>query len=242
LFDLYHEIVFSPVLPITRSWTLARLRYFNRLAFLNRLLDQHPYLPEEFRLWILEWPANFAFGGVWPGLPVKERAESVSPRSPLKGRIGTLANNGERLEGWNWLGYRAYQVSAVYYHDPDATRTFEGRENDGCVPALLVWSTSKCNNCVWLVLDKRDKLRERVYDVRDAQLMTGDVRDKVYSGWVEWLRHVWKGLETAANSNKRRGGDRNLGFSDGIPADPWQAVRSGLKCKFVLYSRAVSHY
>jgi len=99
LFDLYHEVVFSPVLPTIRSWTLAHLRYFNRRAFLNRLLDQHPYLPEEFCLWILEWPAKFAFGGVWPGLPVKERAGRVPPDAPLKDRIGTLANDAERLRG-----------------------------------------------------------------------------------------------------------------------------------------------
>lgn len=124
-------------------------------------------------------------------------------------------------------------MSALYYFDQDATCDPVERENEGCVPALLVWSTSTSDSYIWLVLNERDELRDKVYDIGfelDKLLCPeGDVCDKVYSGWVEWLRHVWNEMETAANSNKPlqlRVENRYLEFEDGIPADPCQAVCS----------------
>jgi hypothetical protein len=153
----------------------------------------------------------------------------------LKDQIGTLANNAERLVGWNWLGYHVDQVSGLGYCDPDATP--EELDKNWCVPALLVWSTSRYNDYVWLVLDERDKIRDRVYDIcTEVHVIIGpdgDEGDKVYLGWVEWLRYVWNKMETAANSNNLscRGEDRSLEF-DEFPTDSWQVARSDSECKF----------
>ncbi|KIM45462.1 hypothetical protein M413DRAFT_442130 [Hebeloma cylindrosporum] len=35
------------------------------------LLQQYPFLPDEFRLWILDWPEKVVIGGPWAGMPRK---------------------------------------------------------------------------------------------------------------------------------------------------------------------------
>ncbi|KAJ7825459.1 hypothetical protein B0H13DRAFT_1918618 [Mycena leptocephala] len=40
-------------------------------AYIDALLDQQAYLPDDFRIWILEWPAKAAIACCWPGLPYK---------------------------------------------------------------------------------------------------------------------------------------------------------------------------
>ncbi|KAJ7983189.1 hypothetical protein DFH06DRAFT_978220, partial [Mycena polygramma] len=91
LLKLYLEIIESPVFIKTRPWLLENLRPFDREACIHALLDQHDYLPEDFRIWILEWPAKAVIACCWPGLPEKYygRAE---------------ADGVERIRGCNFLG------------------------------------------------------------------------------------------------------------------------------------------
>ncbi|KAJ7075725.1 hypothetical protein B0H15DRAFT_649676 [Mycena belliarum] len=58
LLDLYFNIMESPIFERTRPWLLDNLRPFNREAYIEALLAQHDYLPDDFRIWILEWPAK----------------------------------------------------------------------------------------------------------------------------------------------------------------------------------------
>jgi len=69
LLDFYLTLVSSPIFPQTRPWVLANLQPFDRQAYIDDLMRQHPYVPEAFRVWILEWPARAVIGCVWPGLP-----------------------------------------------------------------------------------------------------------------------------------------------------------------------------
>ncbi|KAJ7074980.1 hypothetical protein B0H15DRAFT_45581 [Mycena belliarum] len=90
LLALYKKIVHDPLFLPTRPWPLANLRPFDRQAYIDALLAQHNYIPEDFRLWILEWPERAVIACSWPGLPAvfcKEGADDV-----------------ERMNGFNYLG------------------------------------------------------------------------------------------------------------------------------------------
>ncbi|KAJ8472695.1 hypothetical protein ONZ45_g16560 [Pleurotus djamor] len=69
LLDIYNQIIREPWFLDSRPWVLENLLPFDRKAFADALLAQHSYLPEEFRIWLLEWPAKAVFYGFWPGLP-----------------------------------------------------------------------------------------------------------------------------------------------------------------------------
>lgn len=86
----YLTLVSSPIFPQTRPWVLANLQPFDRQAYIDGLMRQHPYVPETFRVWILEWPARAVIGCVWPGLP------NLYSRGPC-------VDNVHRIEGTNWL-------------------------------------------------------------------------------------------------------------------------------------------
>ncbi|KAJ7154618.1 hypothetical protein C8R46DRAFT_440921 [Mycena filopes] len=90
LLRLYQQIVHDPLFLRTRPWTLENLRPFDRQAYIDALLAQHNYIPDDFRFWILEWPARAAIACAWPGLPdvyVPEGTDEV-----------------ERISGCNFLG------------------------------------------------------------------------------------------------------------------------------------------
>ncbi len=74
----------------TRGWTLDNLEPFDRQAYIDALLSQHPAIPEDFRIWILEWPARLAIGCMWPGLPFIDSSTESAMRRP----------------GVNWLGHK----------------------------------------------------------------------------------------------------------------------------------------
>lgn len=76
-YEFYMKLIQSPLFFRTRPWVLANLRPFDRQAFLDTLLEQYPYLPEEFTLWILEWPARAVIGCCWPGLPSNNKRYGV---------------------------------------------------------------------------------------------------------------------------------------------------------------------
>ncbi|KAJ7665082.1 hypothetical protein DFH06DRAFT_1323471 [Mycena polygramma] len=92
LWALYRKIVNDPLFLPTRPWLLANLRPFDRQAYIEALLAQHNYIPEDFRLWILEWPARAVIACAWPGL-----AETYCGRPPEEG------DNIERMIGCNFL-------------------------------------------------------------------------------------------------------------------------------------------
>ena len=69
LLDFYLTLIDSPIFLQTRPWVLANLQPFHCQQYISDLMDQHPYVPEAFRIWILEWPAKAVIGCNWPGLP-----------------------------------------------------------------------------------------------------------------------------------------------------------------------------
>ncbi|KAJ6572137.1 hypothetical protein B0H19DRAFT_1373024 [Mycena capillaripes] len=93
LWSLYRKTVHDPLFLPTRPWLLANLRPFDRQAYVDALLAQHNHLPEDFRLWILEWPARAVIACAWPGLP-----QTYCGYPPEDG------DDIERIIGCNFLG------------------------------------------------------------------------------------------------------------------------------------------
>ena len=65
LLEFYLRAIRSPAFLATRPRIQAHLKPFDRERLLARL---PPSVPEEFRTWVLEWPARAAVGHIWPGL------------------------------------------------------------------------------------------------------------------------------------------------------------------------------
>jgi hypothetical protein len=196
LLELYIEIIFSPFFERTRPWTLLNLRPFDRNEYLDALLKQHDYIPEAFRLWILEWPARAAIGA-WPGLPC------------------TTEDRGNAVEDVNWLGRTPPQVSVIYCYEGSAERDI--------LPGLLIWSGH--NGYTWLLLDQR-RSRHQVCDiVTSISAIHEDSNATVYADWIEWQKRLWKEIEPAAEqlSAKRRQwrGRVRLERQPRIPAKAW---------------------
>ncbi|KAJ7619611.1 hypothetical protein FB45DRAFT_800061, partial [Roridomyces roridus] len=98
LFNLYKKIIHDPLFRDldTRPWLWANLEPFDRQAYLDYILSQHNYIPEDFRLWILEWPNKAVIACAWPGLPEIYCAKE--------------ADDVERIAGYNHLGCLEPQV------------------------------------------------------------------------------------------------------------------------------------
>ncbi|KAJ7074979.1 hypothetical protein B0H15DRAFT_45587 [Mycena belliarum] len=126
LLALYKKIVHDPLFLPTRPWPLANLRPFDRQAYVDALLARHNHVPEDFRLWILEWPSRAAIACAWPGLPAAfcwEEADDV-----------------ERVAGFNFLGsippllhkitLDLRDICAPENSSDDGTRNFEDETRD----------------------------------------------------------------------------------------------------------------
>lgn len=73
LLALYLRAIDSPAFTATRKTVLDQLYDFDRAAWLSRL---HTDVPDEFRCWILEWPARAVIGAMWPAIRHTRNAHS----------------------------------------------------------------------------------------------------------------------------------------------------------------------
>ncbi|KAJ7154566.1 hypothetical protein C8R46DRAFT_1005579 [Mycena filopes] len=189
LLDLYLRTIASPAYMRTRPWVLQNLHPFDREAYSDALLDQHNYVPREFRLWILEWPEKAVVGCAWPGLP--------------DAHCGGQADHIECISGTNLLGRIPPVVHIVQITQPAGDGDEADLVNED-VPGLVTWQLTD-ESWVWLILDERPSLRGRVYDLR------GDEYDKdeedppenpefrcIHSTWIEWQYDVLRDVERMA--------------------------------------------
>jgi len=63
LLDLYYGIVNTDCSLKTRDYALESLQPFDRQAFIDNIVTHYPTLPDDFRLWILEWPSGVIIRG-----------------------------------------------------------------------------------------------------------------------------------------------------------------------------------
>jgi hypothetical protein len=85
LFDLYIDLLSSPGFLPTRPAILEKLRPFDREAYAAFFRDNDCPLPDEFLLWVLEWPNKAVIGYSWPGLQVSGENRLRAPLEPQPG-------------------------------------------------------------------------------------------------------------------------------------------------------------
>ncbi|KIJ41142.1 hypothetical protein M422DRAFT_81187, partial [Sphaerobolus stellatus SS14] len=134
LLDLYLKMIQDEYFHRTHPWVLENLKDFDREAYVDALVQQGANLPEDFRLWILEWPAKAAIAGIWPGLP------DDAGEDWFKGR----------LIGRNVLGIIPPQLSSI---------PFVPKQR--CIPAICLWVGSP-PDAIWLPLDEESGIYGKV--------------------------------------------------------------------------------
>ncbi|KAJ7100022.1 hypothetical protein B0H15DRAFT_818401 [Mycena belliarum] len=149
LLDLYFNIIESPIFDQTRPWLLDNLTPFDREAYIDALLAQHDYLPDDFRIWILEWPAKAVIGCHWPGLPAKYFSEFRSVG------LGSFV-------GCNFLGCIPPVVHTIVF-----TRIGRSEEEvELKVPALLAWEDGQGKT--WIALRAKPVCSHAIYSLSNA--------------------------------------------------------------------------
>ncbi|KAF9069014.1 hypothetical protein BDP27DRAFT_1326292 [Rhodocollybia butyracea] len=163
LYNLYMECINTPAFIESRSWITRFLKPFDRLAFIDAIYSQEcPFIPEQFRLFILEWPEMAVIPHWWPGLPyyysLKEDA---------------LCEERVHAVGCNSLARQPPIVSAALYYP------HEDEEVD-LVPALLLHVGLSCIPRMGLCLEKGGPI-EGGNDVNDWEGI-------YFDDWVHFLK------------------------------------------------------
>ncbi|KIJ35503.1 hypothetical protein M422DRAFT_212642 [Sphaerobolus stellatus SS14] len=164
--NLYLELVESPYFHRTRPWVLQNLKLFDREAYLFSLVNQGARLPDQFSLWILEWPAKAAIAGIWPGLPDDE-PEHVAGR----------------VAGRNVLALIPPRLSAAIF-----------RPQKRWIQAICLFTTA--GETAWLTVDEDSDLKETVIMSLMGHILDGvdNLREEnvIASGdFVWWLHDMW---------------------------------------------------
>ncbi|KAL0960148.1 hypothetical protein HGRIS_011783 [Hohenbuehelia grisea] len=94
LLDMNLNLINGPWFLESRPWPLENLQPFDRQAYLDAIAAfPDVYIPDDFAMWILEWPERAVIRCLWPGLPFEQAYQ------PL-GDIDLV----QRRPGWNCLG------------------------------------------------------------------------------------------------------------------------------------------
>jgi len=136
--ELFDKMLANPLFFESRAWILDNLKPFDRRAYVATLNEQcttpEAEIPEDFRMYILEWPARMAVMCLWPGLPF----------------VDSQTSNIQRQFGINYLPYPPQLLALVFKHQfPEAC----------FIPGLLIWRDPEMTH--WLLFDKtpHDRLK-----------------------------------------------------------------------------------
>jgi len=129
--ELYDRMLANHLFFESRIWTLDNLKPFDRDSYITALKEQctgpEAEIPEDFYMYILEWPARMAIGCMWPGLPF----------------VDSQTDGIQRQFGINYLALPPQLSALVFKHQlPEAC----------FIPGLLTWRTPSSTS--WLVFDK----------------------------------------------------------------------------------------
>ncbi|KAF4612098.1 hypothetical protein D9613_003636 [Agrocybe pediades] len=182
MFKLFHHMLQHPGFLDTRPWPLQTIQPFDRKAYIEALLSQYPAVPEEFELWILEWPARMVVFSMWPGSPFTHYQDVTK----------------DQVHGINWLAYLPEGSPSLL------TLVHRSRIHDHhSMPALLIWANNA--KIMWLIFDKDEPElfgRVQVTDWNSEQApiecrfpMPDDEHDdrycRIFDNWLEFLQHFW---------------------------------------------------
>ncbi|PPR03807.1 hypothetical protein CVT26_001002, partial [Gymnopilus dilepis] len=138
LLSLYHTVLAHPRPDaLAQEYLHAKLdSTFDSEAYIAALLAQNPEkggVPEEFSMWVLEWPERVCINGMWPGLPFT-----------MCGMDTNATAGSSRRYGANYLAVRPPVVSGVGVMDSEA-RLGSGSgiitATRASVPMLPIWTS-----------------------------------------------------------------------------------------------------
>lgn len=171
-------IPLADITPIRRGL----LDFYLTLIDSSIFLQTRPWVlanlqPEAFRVWILEWPAKAVIGCNWPGLPNVHAGRDI-------------ADNVHRIEGNNSLAPLPPTICALPFMNYTAAAHF--------IPALFIFHGQQ--STVWLMLDERESLRDKVYTLVEGGNSLFDEKgdsdwDIIDDNWVEYQKRTWGRIE-----------------------------------------------
>ena len=190
LLELYHTVVNSPAFEYTRQFILPNLVPFERddyLAVLAIRCGTLPtLLPDEFRYWVLEWPALAVIEGTWPGM----RNKRWGTRTP-----SLIRDNSNSLSVCPPVTKYLKLWTRIKEQDKNGSfppNTFNPVPERASVISLEV-SQDTTGRKTWLVLGNSDR------DLKGTVHLSGDMIgapvSQLASSWVEWQRLVLHLLE-----------------------------------------------
>ncbi|KAL0961147.1 hypothetical protein HGRIS_006119 [Hohenbuehelia grisea] len=176
--DLYLDLIDRAWFLESRPWPLKHLRPFDRQAYLDAIAAfPNVYIPEDFAMWILEWPERTVTRCLWPGLPF---AQGDDRRDPV-----------QRRPGWNGLGMM-----------PPTVHTFtmvDGLENGDReithVPGLLLFDETS-NQIEFLLLHRGERFKGYVVagvdECFDTYILSHPECGEPF--WTSWIAYLEEGL------------------------------------------------
>ncbi|KAJ7249413.1 hypothetical protein C8J57DRAFT_1079599 [Mycena rebaudengoi] len=207
LLRLYTRLIRTPTFLRTRPWTLENLQPFDRQGYIDALLSQHNDIPEDFCIWILEWPAaRAAINCSWPGLPATGRIIPKEARDMKKGfnflgrippLVHTIRFNMNRRAYWD----KPREYSEEESDDDASDKCFRschipaesvaydwsGMPPDWVqVPALLVYE--RAQDKTWLVLDTKRSWPYSVCVLPHDDEYPQHETAIMFSSWISWLK------------------------------------------------------
>ncbi|KAJ8519240.1 hypothetical protein ONZ45_g3812 [Pleurotus djamor] len=213
LLGLYRQIIQEPWFADSRPWVLENLFSFDREAYLSALADQHD-LPEHFRIWLSEWPAKAAFGGIWPGLPAHV-PDTVGPTSDIHRRIYNL------LDASNPTVWTIKYINEEHIDLESDSFIVE----DVIVEPLpgLPITLEEGGDTTWLLLDKgkfRDQVVQMYLTEREFRARDFDDYTSFWTTWIDFLCHVVVQLQC------RHGSDINSFYGTKPSPQPPRTISS----------------
>lgn len=168
LFNLYIDFIGSPSFLPSRHAILTTLRSFDREAYVAFFVDKGLSLPDEFLLWILEWPSKAVFGRSWPGLP--------------PGTLNGLAADPQLFEKIQTIhGFPSKKISERDFE----TKTEEEYPREVAMQALEIASYG-CGVSRWIILDGPRK--DLIGTLHCVECCLVDKEHPLPPTWIEWLR------------------------------------------------------
>lgn len=176
LLELFHDVISNEQFLLSQAANL-QTSSIDRHTYIDQLLQQYPKVPDDFKLWILEWPSRTVIDGLWPSFTLEE----------------AKYNEFNRRVGVNWIALNPPQFLTLVYSPDIDTQEYE------VIPAILAYRHH--SRITWILFDDRPQLFGRVYtlfdntDFIDADLAS-DAPEEAYihTDWITYISFVWKVL------------------------------------------------
>ncbi|KAL0961119.1 hypothetical protein HGRIS_006093 [Hohenbuehelia grisea] len=207
---IYLDLIDRPWFLQSRPWLLENLMPFDRQAYLDAIAAfPDVYIPEEFAMWILEWPERAVIRCMWPGLPFNQGYE---PRHRV-----------ERRPGWNGLGMMPPTVLVFSMLGTGDTFTH--------TPGLLLWDEYR-RQIEYLLLHRGERFRGYIaggtHEYSPENLSYPDDPDPDEPFWTSWIAYL-EHTVNVVQINYRIDPEGSMSFlSRSIVLDPSERVSASL--------------